>query len=90
MNQIKQFLQQLIKGAVQEILADLKEEYLEEIVFDYYYVNYIFNNNKKTSAFIKIDSKGNFKYELDKQIRIANKKGPEDDINFKVESIFKL
>jgi hypothetical protein len=90
MNQIKQFLQQLIKGAVQEIFADLKEEYLEEVVYDYYFVNYIFNNNKKANAFIRIDAKGNFKYELDKQIRIANGKGPEDDINFKVESIFKL
>jgi hypothetical protein len=89
MKQIKTFLQQLLKEAIGELVEDLKQEYLEEIVYDYYYVNYTISN-KKHGIFIRVTEKGNFMYELDMKVRIEHSKSPEDTILFKINSIYKL
>ena len=86
---MKRFLQQLIKGALAELVADLKKEYLEEVVYDFYFVKYTIGN-KKGDVMVRVESKGNFRYELDKNVRIKHKKSPEDDLSFKVDYIFKL
>ena len=86
---MKKFLQQLIKGAITEIVKDLEEEYLEEVVYDYYYVKYTIAK-RKYEVFFKLEHKGNFTYELDKKIRIAHKKDGEDALSFSVDNIFKL
>ena len=89
MKQIKTFLQQLVKEAIGELVEDLKQEYLEEIVYDYYYVNYTLSN-RKHGIFIKVTEKGNFMYELDMKVRVAHSKEPEDTLSIRIDSIFKL
>lgn len=85
---MKKFLKDLISVVLKELVADLKEEYLEKVVYDYYFVKYKVKNAFHT-IMIKVENKGEITYELEKKIIIKHNLDPEN-LNIKIESIFKL
>lgn len=85
---MKKFLSDLIKEAVAQLVDDLKKEYAEEIVYDYYFIRYSVKNVKH-SLVLQLASKGEFKYRFEEKIIPLHKLDPTS-VNYKIESISKL
>jgi len=85
---MKKFLSDLIKEAVAQIINDLKIEYAEEIVFDYYFIRYSVKN-VKYSLVLRLESKSAFTHKFEEKIIPLHKLDPTA-VNYKIESVVKL
>lgn len=85
---MKKFLSDLIKEAVAQIINDLKTEYAEEIVYDYYFIRYSVKN-VKYSLVLRLESKSAFTYKFEEKIIPKHSLDPTA-VNYKIESVVKL
>ena len=84
---MKKIIGNLLKGAFKDVVADLKEEYAEQLM-DYYFVKYSVGT-KKYATQVSVLHKKEFKRKLE-TILISKHDLDPTSVNYKVEYIFKL
>jgi hypothetical protein len=84
---MKKVIGNLLKGAFKDVVADLKEEYAENLM-DYYFVKYSVGT-KKYATQVSVTHKKEFKRKLE-TILISKHDLDPTSVNYKVEYIFKL